>query len=102
MIFMINSIPKLHKPATRFHNPIKASKVVFLALLCVSSLCLFSTQVMAQTTITETVTIQGDGSIYASNNSTVPIERNGNVYTFTDDMVAVSYTHLTLPTKRIV
>ena len=46
---------------------------------------------MAQTTITETVTILADGSISSSNNSTVPIELNGNVYTFTDDMMVYSF-----------
>jgi parallel beta-helix repeat protein len=91
MILMINSVPKLHKPANRYNNSMKLTKVIFLALLCVSSLCLISTQVMAQTSITETVYIQSDGSIYSSANSTVPIERDGNVYTFTDDMSVYSF-----------
>ncbi|MCW4021762.1 MAG: right-handed parallel beta-helix repeat-containing protein [Candidatus Bathyarchaeota archaeon] len=88
---MINSVPKLHKPANGYNNSMKLTKVILLALLCVSSLCLISTQVMAQTSTTETVYIQSDGSIYSSANSTVPIEREGNVYTFTDDMTVYSF-----------
>ncbi len=88
---MINSVPKLLKFVNRYHTPMKATKVIFLALLCVSSLCLISTRVLAQTSITETVYIQSDGSIYASNNSTVPIEQDGNVYTFTGDMLVNSF-----------
>jgi parallel beta-helix repeat protein len=91
MIFMINSVPKLLKSVNRYPALIKATKVFFLALLCVSSLCLISTRVMAQTSITETVYIQSDGSIYSSNNSTVPIDQDGNVYTFTDDMLVYSF-----------
>ncbi|WGM89118.1 MAG: NosD domain-containing protein [Candidatus Bathyarchaeum tardum] len=48
-------------------------------------------QVVAQDTITETVYILSNGIIYSSTNSTVPIEKDGNVYTLTGDMVVYSF-----------
>jgi len=89
---MIDSVSKLVNNSSRHNNPLKTSKVSFLVLLCVSSLCLVGVQqVFAQSSITETVYIQSNGNIYSSTNSSVPLEQNGNVYTFTGDMSVYSF-----------
>lgn len=63
----------------------KASKVAFLVFLCVVSLCAVTTQVKSQDS-SESVYILSDGSIYSSTNATVPIQQDGDVYTFTDNL----------------
>jgi len=88
---MIDSVSKLVTFPSH-NNPIKASKVSFLVLLCVSSLCLVGVQqVFAQSSVTEIVYIQSDGSVSSSTNSTVPLEQSGNVYTFTGDISVYSF-----------
>ena len=63
----------------------KASKVAFLVFLCVVSLCAVTTQVKSQDS-SESVYILSDGSIYSSTNATVPIQQDGDAYTFTDNL----------------
>lgn len=88
---MIDSVSKLVTFPSSHTNPIKASKVSFLVLLFVSFLCLVGIQqVFAQSSVTEIVYIQSDGSVSSSTNSTVPLEQSGNVYTFTGDMSVYS------------
>lgn len=63
----------------------KASKVAFLVFLCVVSLCAVTTQVKSQDS-SESVYILSDGNIYSSTNATVPIQQDGDAYTFTDNL----------------
>ncbi len=68
----------------------KASKVAFLVFLCVVSLCAVTTQVKSQDS-SESVYILSDGSIYSSTNATVPIQQDGDVYTFTDNLFVYTF-----------
>jgi len=63
----------------------KAGKVLFLVLLIMVSLCVVNT-VPAQSQETGIITIQSDGSVTTSTGVEVPIEKNGNVYTLTDNI----------------
>ena len=68
----------------------KASKVAFLVFLCVVSLCAVTTQVKSQDS-SESVYILSDGNIYSSTNATVPIQQDGDVYTFTDNLFVYTF-----------
>lgn len=68
----------------------KACKVAFLVFLCVVSLCAVAIPVKSQVT-GDTVYILSDGSVYSALNVTVPIQRDGEVYTFTDNLAVVSF-----------
>lgn len=68
----------------------KKSKVSFLVFLVVLSLFSVAIPVKSQE-ITESVYILGDGSIYSSTNATVPIQRDGNVYTFTGNLLVYTF-----------
>ncbi len=63
----------------------KAGKVLFLVLLTMVSLCVVNT-VPVQSQETGIIYIQSDGSVTTSTGAEVPIEKNGNVYTFTDNI----------------
>jgi parallel beta-helix repeat protein len=60
---------------------LKASKFLFLVLLSILALYVFDTQT-ANSQAYEFILIGSDGSIYTSTNATVPIQQDGNVYTF--------------------
>jgi parallel beta-helix repeat protein len=64
---------------------VKAIKVVFLFFIIVTSLCAFNT-LPVKSQETGYILISSDGSISTSTNVTVPIQRVGNVYTFTGDI----------------
>ena len=68
----------------------KTSKVAFLVFLCIVSLCAVTNQAKSQD-ITEIVYILSNGNISSSINATVPIQQDGNVYTFTDDLLVNSF-----------
>ncbi|MCJ7613190.1 right-handed parallel beta-helix repeat-containing protein [Candidatus Bathyarchaeota archaeon] len=68
----------------------KISKVVFLVFLCLTAVCIVNTQ-QVKSQDTKIFYILGDGSVYSSTNDTVPIQQEGNVYTFTDDMFVTSF-----------
>lgn len=63
----------------------KAAKVLFLVLLTLVSLCVVNT-IPVQSQETGIIYIQSDGSIATSTGTEVPIARDGNVYTFTDNI----------------
>jgi parallel beta-helix repeat protein len=63
----------------------KASKVMFLVFLITVSLCVVNTQPVKSQNI-GTIYIQSDGSIATSTAAEVPIQRDGNVYTLTDNI----------------
>jgi parallel beta-helix repeat protein len=63
----------------------KAGKVVFLVFLTIVSLCVVN-MVPVQSQETGIIYIQSDGSIATSTGTEVPIARDGNVYTFTDNI----------------
>lgn len=63
----------------------KAIKVVFLIFLSVISLCAFNVLPIKSQGIGY-ILISPNGSISTSTNATVPIQRAGNVYTFTGDI----------------
>ena len=68
----------------------KISKVIFLVFLCLTALCMVNTQ-QVKSQDSEIVGILSDGSVYSSTNATVPIQRDGNMYTFTDDILGTSF-----------
>lgn len=63
----------------------KASKVIFLVFLIMISLGVVNTYPVKSQEI-GIIYIQSDGSVFTSTNVTVPIQRDGNVYTFTDNI----------------
>jgi parallel beta-helix repeat protein len=63
----------------------KSGKVLFLVVLTMVSLCVANIYPV-QSQETGIIYIQSDGSITTSTGAEVPIERVGNVYTFTDDI----------------
>ena len=63
----------------------KRSKVMFLVVLTIISLCAVSTQPVNSQNAS-IIRITSDGSIFTSTNFTVPIQREGNIYTFTDNI----------------
>jgi parallel beta-helix repeat protein len=63
----------------------KTGKVLFLVLLTMISLCVANIYPV-KSQETGSIYIQSDGSITTSTGAEVPIERVGNVYTFTDDI----------------
>ena len=64
---------------------VKASKAIFLVVLTTISLCAVNTQPVNSQTV-GIIYILSDGSIATSTNVTVPIQRDGNIYTFTDNI----------------
>ena len=63
----------------------KAGKVLFLVFLTLVSLCVVNT-IPVHSQETGIIYIQSDGSIATSTGTEVPIVRDGNVYTFTDNI----------------
>ena len=63
----------------------KAGKVLVLVFLTMVSLCLVNVYPVNAQEI-GIIYIQSDGSVVASTNATIPIQRDGNVYTFTDNI----------------
>ena len=59
---------------------------MFLVVLTTISLCAVNTQPVNSQSV-GIIKILSDGSIYTSTNVTVPIQRAGNIYTFTDNIV---------------
>jgi len=66
-------------------NKVKKIKVIFLVAFVLVSLC-FTTTVPVNSQQYPIIWILADGSIVTSTNATVPIERQGNLYTFTDNI----------------
>lgn len=64
---------------------VNTSKIMFLVVLTIISLCAVNTQAVKSQTV-GTIYILGDGSVVTSTNLTVPIQRDGNIYTFTDNI----------------
>jgi len=64
---------------------VNTSKVMFLVVLTTISLCAVNTQPVNSQTV-GIIYILSDGSIATSTNVTVPIQRDGNIYTFTDNI----------------
>ncbi len=64
---------------------VNTSKVMLLVVLTITSLCAVDTQpVYSQNS--GIIYILSDGSVTTSTNITVPIQRDGNIYTFTDNI----------------
>ena len=64
----------------------KAGKVLFLVLLTMVSLCVVNSyQVKSQGA--EIITIKSDGNVVTSTGEEVPIEKAGNIYTLTDNII---------------
>jgi len=68
----------------------KISKVFFLVFLCLTALCVVNAQ-QVKSQESAFISILSDGSVSSSTNATVPIQQNGNVYTFTGDLVVTSF-----------
>jgi len=64
---------------------VKTSKVMFLVVLSIISLCAVNTQPV-NSQEAAIISILTDGSIVTSTNLTVPIQRDGNIYTFNDNI----------------
>jgi parallel beta-helix repeat protein len=65
---------------------VNTSKVVFLVVLTIISLCAVNTQPVNSQTTEGIIYILSDGSILTSSNITVPIQQAGDIYTFTDSI----------------
>ena len=63
----------------------KSGKVLFLVLLTMVSLCVVNTYPVRSQEI-GIIYIQSDGSVVTSTGTEVPIEKDGNIYTFTDNI----------------
>jgi len=68
----------------------KKNKAAFLMFVCVVSLCVVAAQPVQSQTL-GAVYILSDGTVQSSINATVPIQQNGNVYTFTADLVVYTF-----------
>jgi parallel beta-helix repeat protein len=68
---------------------LKASEVLFLILLSILSLCVVNTQ-LVKSQSSGIIYINIDGSVSSSDNSTVPIQRVGDVYTFNGSIIGYS------------
>jgi len=64
----------------------KKSKAAFLLFLCAVSLCVVGVQPVKSQSL-GAVYILSDGTVQSSVNATVPIQQDGDVYTFTADLV---------------
>jgi len=64
---------------------VNASKVIFLVVLTIISLCAVNIQPVNSQSV-GFIYISSDGSIITSSNITVPIQQDGDVYTFTDNI----------------
>jgi len=64
---------------------VKTSKLMFLVVLSIISLCAVNTQPV-NSQEAAIISILTDGSIVTSTNLTVPIQRDGNIYTFNDNI----------------
>jgi len=64
---------------------VKTSKVMFLVVLTIISLCAVNTQPVSSQEV-GIIYILSDGSVVTSTNLTVPIQRAGDIYTFTDNI----------------
>ncbi len=62
------------------------SKVIFLVVLTIISLCAVNTQPVNSQDIEGFIYILSDGSIVTSTNTTAPIQQAGDIYTFTDNI----------------
>jgi parallel beta-helix repeat protein len=65
---------------------VKKSKVMFLVVLTIVSLCAVNTQPVSSQQTAGIIYIASDGSVSTSTNLTVPIQQDGNLYTFTDNI----------------
>jgi parallel beta-helix repeat protein len=68
----------------------KKSKVAFLLFLCVISLCVVTAQPVKSQSL-GAVYILSDGTVQSSINATVPIQQDGDVYTFTDNLIVTTF-----------
>jgi parallel beta-helix repeat protein len=66
----------------------KISKII-LIILCLTALCVVNTQQVKSQNL-EIIYISSDGIVFSSANTTVPILREGNKYTFTDDVFGIA------------
>lgn len=77
----------------------KKTKTTFLLFLCVISLCVVNAQPVKSQTH-GVVYILNDGTVQSSVNATVPIQQDGEVYTFTGNLVVsalvVQRSHVTI------
>jgi parallel beta-helix repeat protein len=64
---------------------VNASKVIFLVVLTIISLCAVNIQPVNSQSV-GIIYISSDGSIITSSNITVPIQQDGDIYTFTDNI----------------
>jgi len=64
---------------------VNTSKVMFIVVLTTISLCAVNTQPVKSQTV-GIIYIASDGSVGTSTNLTVPIQRVGDIYTFTDNI----------------
>ncbi|MEJ2272537.1 MAG: NosD domain-containing protein, partial [Candidatus Bathyarchaeota archaeon] len=68
----------------------KISEVGFLIFLCIIGLFTTNIQRVQSQDETEYIYILGNGTVFSSTNTTIPIQRNENNYTFIDDIFATS------------
>jgi parallel beta-helix repeat protein len=68
---------------------LNSSRVVFLVLLSILSLCTINTQPV-KPQISEVIYIASNGSVYSSTNVTVPIQRVGDLYVFNGNVIGYS------------
>lgn len=68
----------------------KITKVVFLIFLCLVGLFSINIQGVQSQEQPELIYILSDGNVISSTNATVSIQRDGNIYTFTDDIIVTS------------
>lgn len=69
---------------------LKTNKVVFLIFLCLIGLFSINIQGVQSQEETEFIYILSDGNVISSTNATVPIQQDGNTYTFTDNIFVTS------------
>ncbi|MEJ2240765.1 MAG: NosD domain-containing protein [Candidatus Bathyarchaeota archaeon] len=68
----------------------KIGKVVFLIFLCLIGLFSINVQGVQSQEEPELIYILSDGNVISPTNATVPIQRDGNTYTFTDNIITTS------------
>lgn len=68
----------------------KKTKAAFLLFLCMVSLCVVAAQPVKSQTL-GSVYILSDGTVQSSLNATVPLQQDGDMYTFTADLVVSTF-----------
>ena len=68
----------------------KINKVIFLIFLCLIGLFTVNIQGVQSQEEAEIIYILSDGNVISSINATVPIQQDGNTYTFTDNIITTS------------